>query len=224
MNPTPFRLNLSLATIQQSVLLLGGALVLSGTVFAAPAVAQLTLTNEDCIAGLVVAGGAGYSACQGSFYGNDAKVDGEPLLSELNNGLFSDWVGDTTWTYYGKSDEGIFEADTNSSGLWNLLPSEVLNSPFVLSLKASNGFSTYLFTDVSQVTGGSFDTAGVATNQKGTPQDLSHATIYILNDDSSPQSAPFELSSALGLLVLGCMVGLAYIRDVSKCKSGDIAD
>jgi hypothetical protein len=224
MNPTSFRLNLSLATIQQSVMLLGGALVLSGTVLTAPTAAQLTLTDEDCIAGLVVAGGAGYSACQGAFYGNDAQAEGEPLLSELNNGLFSDWVGDATWTYYGKSDEGIFHADNTSSGLWNLLPGEVLNSPFVLSLKASTGFSAYLFTDVSQVTGGSFDTAGVATNQKGIPQDLSHATIYMLGGGSAPQAAPFELSSALGLLVLGGMVGLAYIRDVSKCNSGEIAD
>jgi len=189
------------------------SLILLGNLLApAPAAAQFTLLDEECIAGTVVAGGMGYTVCQGAFYGNDAQADGEPLLSALNDGLFSEFVGDATWTFYGKSDDGIFNADNTSSGFWSLLPEEVLNSTFVLSLKASTGFSVYLFTNVTDVTGGSFDTTGVATNQKGIPQDLSHASIYILDHGSQPQDVPFELSSSLGLLALAGVFGCSRLK------------
>ena len=178
--------------------------------FQSPAVAQLTLADEDCIAGEVVAGGIGFTACRGSFLGNDAQRHGEPLLSQLNSGLFADTVGQSTWTYYGKSDAGIFMADKSAQGLWTLRPGEVLNSPFVLSLKASRNFSAYLFTEVNQVTGGEFTTAGVATNKRGIPQDLSHASIYVTDDDRPVHPVPFEPVSTLGLLAFTGMAAKAY--------------
>jgi len=209
-------MSMNISMSWQSVTLLSGSLLLGNTLAPAPVAAQLTLTDEDCIAGSVVAGGFGYSACRGAFYGNDAQASGEPLLSELNNGLFADVVGNANWSYYGKSDEGIFTADNTSSGLWNLLPGEVLNSPFVLSLKASTGFSAYLFTNITEVTGGSFNTAGVATNQRDIPQDLSHASIYLLDNGTQPQAVPFDLSSSLGLLSLAGIFGVSRFKGKGK--------
>jgi hypothetical protein len=158
--------------------------------------ASLTMTGVDCSNSLVTAGGSDFSACAGAFSGNDTG-NGNPFLQELNTGLFDDYIEGGTWSLFGKSDEGAFLADQGqTTGDWSLLNGNGLSQPFVISLKASNSFSAYLFAEVSEiidVTFGTFTTDGVSTNPTGKAQDLSHASIFI---HSAPEEEPVELSEA----------------------------
>lgn len=157
------------------------------------------LVKTACSSATVTAGGVGYTACRGAFEGNDTGA-GNPLLTLLNGGLFAAEAGSGTWTQLGKSDSGQFKADEGStSGNWSLLTGQKLSGTFVLSLKASTYYSAYLFTNLSDITGGFFETIGVSTNKKGMAQGLSHASLFYLegsapsvnpNPPTNPQAVP----------------------------------
>lgn len=170
-----------------------GLLTATAQPSAAASFGNLDATGLDCTNALVTAGDHDFSACAGAFEGNDTG-NGNPLLTELNNGLFDDYVSGGTWSLFGKSDEGDFNADEGQAlGNWSLAAGDTLGSPFVLSLKSSNSFSAYLFNDVSDIVDGTFTTAGVSTNKSGKSQDLSHASIFI---HSAPVEEPTEISEA----------------------------
>lgn len=164
-------------------------------------------STVSCSAGTVTAFGLGASTnCIGAFSGNDAQGDGSgALFNQLKTGVFN---GITDWTFVGKSDEGAFTApDTSSSGNWSIATG--ITGPFVLSLKAGNFWSAYFFENVNDLTvfGGTWETDGVATNKRGTAQDLSHATIYRAVVDAPPPKPVPEpgMTVALGLLALGAV-------------------
>ncbi len=103
----------------------------------------------DCSNGLVTAGGSDFTACEGAFVGNDTDAE-NTFLTALNNGLFADFTDASIWLLWGKSDADNFAADQGKTdGRWGLLGADSLTGPFVLSLKASNTFSAYLFTDAT---------------------------------------------------------------------------
>ncbi|MBW4653032.1 MAG: PEP-CTERM sorting domain-containing protein [Kaiparowitsia implicata GSE-PSE-MK54-09C] len=132
-----------------------------------------------------VTGGIFATACKGSFSGNDTGAE-SPLQTLLNDGLFEDTVGSGSWNLFGKSDEGGFFADNGSStGSWSLLGGAKLSGPFVISLKAGNAYSAYLFNNVGEVTAGFFDTVGVSTSGNGTMgRDLSHASLFTFQSET----------------------------------------
>ncbi|MBE9004619.1 PEP-CTERM sorting domain-containing protein [Fortiea sp. LEGE XX443] len=165
----------------------------------------------------VFIGSTSASACKGPFSGNDTGAKGT-LLTDLNNGLF-DIGAKTTWELLGKSDEQDsfgFEAQNNlSSGTWNL--GKALGdgpTTFVISLKTSTAYSTYLFKDIDfSKTGltGFFNTIGVALDGSGKQgKALSHASIfkatYVKLPDPPKAKVP-EPSVAIGLgIVMGRML------------------
>ncbi len=132
-----------------------------------------------------VTGGIFATACKGSYSGNDTGA-GAPLQSLLNGGLFEDTVGSGFWSLFGKSDEGgLFANHDSSTGSWSLLGGAKLSGPFVISLKAGDAYSAYLFNNVGEVTSGFFNTIGVSTSGNGTTgRDLSHASLFTFQSET----------------------------------------
>ncbi|RZM82728.1 hypothetical protein [Leptolyngbya iicbica] len=178
----------------------------------------LQVTGLDCSSALVTAGGANFATCQGAFTGNDTGAQ-SAFLTALNDGLFADFTEASDWSLWGKSDEGDFTADQGEvAGTWSLLNMDSLTGPFVLSLKSSNAFSAYLFTDATTVTDGTFSTLGVSTNAKGKPQALSHASIFVPASVSQEVVELDEPSlSITGVLML--LAGAPLAMAMTKTKS-----
>ncbi|WP_416676260.1 PEP-CTERM sorting domain-containing protein [Egbenema bharatensis] len=168
----------------------------------------------SCSNGSVTANGFGSAtACAGSFTGNDTGAS-STLLADLNGGLFSSYVGTAQWSLFGKSDDGnnSFTASNNqTSGTWQLL--NAITQPFVISFKAGNAYSAYLFDGSTPITSGTFDTLGVSVNGKGNARDLSHASIFIANvapkDNNNVEVPEPGMMAALGMVAIG---GLGVLR------------
>lgn len=169
----------------------------------------------SCSSGSVTADGFGAAtACAGSFSGNDTG-EKSTLLSELNGGLFKDIVGDLSWSLFGKSDDNDMSftaSNDQTSGVWSVL--SAITGPFVISFKAGNSYSAYLFDAKTPITSGTFDTLGVSVNGRGNARDLSHASLFIANvgpsDDGTSKDVPEPGSfAALGVVALG---GLGVLK------------
>lgn len=164
-----------------------------------------TPTLASCSAGSVTANGFGSAtACEGAFSGNDTGA-GDPLLTSLNGGLFSNFTGNAEWEFLGKSDQNnsIFTADNDAtSGDWSIL--QAITSPFVISLKAGNAYSAYFFNSNTSITSGTFNTLGVSVNKNGNPQALSHASLFVVKTDNPPEEVPEPFTAAaLGMVAIG---------------------
>lgn len=196
----------SRALVKSSLLAVG---MLSLTAVRAQAVG-LTPTGVSCDAGIVMASGTSFSDCAGAFQGNDTG-SGNPLLTALNNGLFSGYNSNAgVWQLLGKSDEGAFKASETTSGNWSLLNGQSLNSPFVFSIKASTSFSAYLFEDAKNVTGGSFTTKGVSVNGKGNAQELSHASLFVFKPNTPVTPTPTAVPEPFTILGTAVAAGVGY--------------
>ena len=150
---------------------------------------------EDC-------GNTGFFAltasdCRGAFVGN---LNGN--ASEASY-LASQWGG--SWSYAGKSDDagnGPFTGNPQVSFGGVLTFDTPITGDFVIGLKASNQYSYYLFHAINGVASLTFDsTEGVATNNPGNPQRLSHAALYA---SAVPEPQTYALMVA-GLAALGFM-------------------
>ena len=119
--------------------------------------------------------GLAASACSGSLTGN---INGAE--SELTK-LASLWG--TAFTYIGKSgDAGSGPFTSSPGGTTNITLSfdHEIQGEFVIGLKASRQYSYYLFDALSPISSLTFDTtAGVAVNDSGIAQNLSHAALYL---------------------------------------------
>jgi hypothetical protein len=156
--------------------------VVLATSYAGWAQASLTPASPP----LCTASGAlnymGAAACSGAWDGNNNNqlID---VLAELNNS-FNDEVGiNGAWTYMGTTNA------TETSGPFSSVPGATSGTLtfdtaqkgwFALALKADGKFSLYLF-DGGQagITNIPFITGGVALNNQGNPQALSHASLYL---------------------------------------------
>ncbi|MCT7957995.1 PEP-CTERM sorting domain-containing protein [Laspinema palackyanum] len=207
---------------------LGSALVTTGFVSmiaVAPASAGLTLTGLSCTeTDEVSLGGVPYTACEGAFAGNDTNSS---FLDDLNSGvLFNDHYNPTqTWSFAAKNEgDSWLSAPETTDGEWSFTLPEVLNkATFILNLKSSTAFSSYLFKDFDfgGVTSwsGVFDTLGVSLNPRnGNPQDLSHASLYFASGGGTvdPEPVP-EPATLLGLAVVGGGLSLSRRRKSTSC-------
>lgn len=169
-----------------------------------------TSSTVSCESGSVtfdLIGGGSMKAtdCIGQFTGNDAQGGGSgALFDQLSTGVFN---GITDWDFIGKTDEGggllNFDVDSDgTAGNWSVDSS--IKGPFVISLKAGNYWSAYFFESAEDVLGGSWITDGVATNKRGIPLGLSHATLFVANTPDVVKDIPEPASAAaLGLVTLG---------------------
>ena len=146
------------------------------------------------------------TSCAGSFVGNINGSAGE--LADLAT-YFSG-----TWVYEGKSDDGgngpFTGNPTSTSG--TLTFDDPISGAFVIGLKAANNYSYYLFdAGASLISSLTFDTtAGVATNQNGIAQDLSHAALY--TGENLVPGIPEPETYALMLAGLGAVTWVARRR------------
>jgi hypothetical protein len=170
--------------------------------------ASASAASISCSSGSVTADGFGSAtACAGSFSGNDTGA-GNPMLTSLNGGLFSDIVGNLSWSLLGKSDDGnasFTASNDQTSGTWSVL--SAITGPFVISFKAGNSYSAYLFDSNTAITSGTFNTLGVSVNGRGNAQDLSHASIFVADrmvEETPSQDVPEPgMLAALGMVAIG---------------------
>ncbi|WP_414545678.1 PEP-CTERM sorting domain-containing protein [Nostoc sp. CCY0012] len=142
---------------------------------------------------------------------NDVLGNGDPLLSKLNQ-LFAvnyDWsfVGKDETT--GKSATAFDGYSDAKTGTWSV--TQPINGPFAISLKASTGFSVYLFETFDKaITSGTWATLGLLNNG-GKQPNLSHISLftasYIPPHTPTPKPVPEPGSLvALGLVASGIVM------------------
>jgi hypothetical protein len=139
-------------------------------------------------------------ACAGAFSGNDVHYQTEiqQLIASSGWGAMS---------YQGTTDSG------QTSGPFSSVPGGtngalVFDSPltgdYVFVLKSATKFSLYYFSGLVGATELYFVTSGTSLNPRGTPQGLSHASLWA----GPPVSVP---EPAAGLLLLTAMIGMAGV-------------
>lgn len=141
-----------------------------------------------------------YTACLGSYHGNDKNQDLSAALASFMSG--------TTLTAVGASDDaGTFGPFTSSlPGIAGTLTFDgVVTGPFALVLKAGEQFSIYYFrNDGSGISSLAYNTIGTNVNRKGKANALSHATLYGGRMNVVPEPSTFVLM-ATGLLGVGAV-------------------
>lgn len=161
---------------------------------------------------------------------NDSTSGGNPLLDRLNSGdLFDlegvvstqgEWTLEGEWFFGGKHDGSIelgdpidygFEVERigDNSGTWTT--NIDIENPFMISLKGSNGFAIYGFENSAELANsGIWQTTALLTDGGQTPG-ISHASLYILKEDTPPSSIP-EGSNVLAMVFLAGTLGLSTFK------------
>lgn len=148
-----------------------------------------------------LAGGSSlsYSECLDPVRGNDVTSSiSEPLTSFLNETLGAGWVFDGKYeggrTSSGPNDYGFsWVQDGKGSGTWAV--SQTVSSPFVISLKAGNRYTSYYFDGSGSTLGGDWATF----DQK----DLSHASLFVGRPITPPSTQVPEPAAAAALVLFG---------------------
>ncbi len=198
--------------------LLGSTLALSvmAVVMAPQTQAAASLS---CASGAVtsnpLAGGSSlsYSTCLNPVRGNDVTSSiSAPLTSFLNDTLGEGWAFDGKFEN-GRNTSGPnnfgFSWVQNSKGRGTWAVNQAVNSPFVISLKAGNRYTSYYFDGSLPTSGGSWATF----DQK----DLSHASLFVGRPVTPPPTQVPE-SAAVAALVL---VGLTAVGVSKKQRPAD---
>ncbi|HSM82502.1 MAG TPA: PEP-CTERM sorting domain-containing protein [Nodosilinea sp.] len=155
-----------------------------------------------------LAGGSSlsYSACLNPVSGNDVtSTISTDLTAFLNETLGADgWLLDSKYEGGAPAgDKGFSWVQTGKgTGTWSL--TEAITTPFVISLKAGNGYAAYYIDGNTSTLGGTWATF----DQK----DLSHASIFVAKGGLAPEepnaTVPEPASTAALVLVGLSAVGL----------------
>ena len=104
-------------------------------------------------------------------YINDINTD----FSLSSTYSWQEFKNDIPTNYSGSTSEnGIGISGDLTNGVWTF--SGTLTDPFVIAIKASNSFASYLFEGQQGASNGTFKM--IFENKKGIPHDLSHFSIY----------------------------------------------
>lgn len=162
---------------------LGAALVLLLAMLAPRAAeAQLVPSTPDCSYWMTVSATYGSfnpppTGCLGSFVGNDKNY-----VTDIEAAIAAQWG---TATYLGSTDTGSTDGPFSSvdggySG--NIVFDVPLTGDYVFVLKAGDQFSLYYFSGLTGLTSLAYVTSGTSLNPgNGTPNGLSHASLYRVN-------------------------------------------
>ena len=200
---------------------LAAALGLSGGLFIVPHAHALEiklLETPSCSAGTV----AMTLSCAGNFDGNTSNQN--------LNGLFdvADWGKEikvdkpsasakTTFGSGALSGVSLTIVSKGTEGTWSATGLGAFHDA-MLVLKAGNFFSAYKVDLVNFAAGTSYDwdTKGVATNDKGKPKDLSHASLYVANPKGGggdvPPAVPLPAAGWMLLSAVGAIGAARRLR------------
>ncbi|MBE9139826.1 PEP-CTERM sorting domain-containing protein [Nodosilinea sp. LEGE 07088] len=160
-----------------------------------------------CASGAVtsnpLAGGASlsYSQCLDPVSGNDVTSSISADLTAFLDRTLGDWVFDGKYedgrNSSGPNDLGFSWVQTGKgSGTWSL--AQAVTTPFVISLKAGNGYAAYYVDGNTSTSSGTWATF----DQK----DLSHASIFVARGailPEEPNTTVPEPASAAALVLVG---------------------
>jgi hypothetical protein len=138
--------------------------------------------------------------CAGAFRGNDINQQGA-VRSEI---LAQGWG--TSATFLGSTDTDSNQGPLRrvpDAPIGNLRFDNPLTGDYVIALKASNQFSLYLFTGLSNQREIFYTTLGTAQNKLHLPKDLSHASLWSVSGRTvsvpEPASATLLFTGMMGL-------------------------
>lgn len=128
-----------------------------------------------------------YANCVGSIPGNDVGDKGTLLTALNDDGIFDVEVSEVgNWELF---DSGNVIADKSKSGNWSV--EGLTTETFVVSIKAGNNYSAYLFDDIGfTATGGTFNVNGIHPNGGGKFAALSHMSIFNFSPEISAVPIP----------------------------------
>jgi hypothetical protein len=201
----------------KALTVMSSALALTAMVgFAAPQ-AQASLT---CSAGSVtsnpLAGGSSlsYTECLNPVKGNDVtKTISGSLTTFLDQTLGAGWVFDSKYeggkTASGPNSYGFsWVQDGKGKGTWSV--AQEISSPFVISLKAGNQYTSYYMDGSSNTLGGAWATF----DQK----DLSHASIFMGRPTVPPTTTVPEPAATAALVLFGLTaIGASKKKNAEDC-------
>ena len=142
---------------------------------------------------------------------NDVTGGGDPLLSNLNSLFGTNY----NWSFVNKDEStgtnaGLDGFSGTQSGSWSV--STPLTGPFAISLKASTGYSVYLFEDLTEaVSSGVWSTVALLTNGGGggNQPNLSHFSLFTAPGTVCTEDCPTVpepgLAIGLGAMALGAI-------------------
>ena len=157
--------------------------------------AALTLATPDCTVSIL---DPAYTACGGSFEGNNSQQTGDVLA----------YIA-TTW---GLTATDLGASDSAGSGPFTSNPDVAtgtltfdtpMDGAFVLALKAGDQFSLFYYDGSgAAIESIAYSTLGVNVNNNGGANALSHATLYGASVTAVPEPETYALMLA-GLGVVG---------------------
>ena len=163
--------------------------------------AVLTSTSPGCNTATLT---PGYTACGGSFAGNDLNQQADVLgYIDSHFGGANMLIGASDMTANGPF-------TSNPDGTSGMLTFDsAIDGAFVLSLKAGDQFSLYYYDGSGPaISSISYSTIGTNLNSNGIPNGLSHASLY----GGSVAAVPEPETYALMLAGLGAMGFLSKRR------------
>jgi hypothetical protein len=223
-------MNKTLSVLIGSTAIATGLTVISGS--ATPAMAYALSSNPACNTAAAVFNPV-YDACVGAYLlgtGENDVTDGDDdnIVNQLlnNDSSVESLFGADDWTFLEKVDVGVNNGSyfditslnsnsTNGSIEFDVSAIEAAfgtsflsDYEIAVSFKAATNFSIYQWDAPLGVDTIDWSTAGTATNRRGNPQGLSHASVYFRRNDNTPDPVSTPEPGTAGVMALLALGGV----------------